>query len=415
VGLSLNRPSGRINKLRRVCPKSMLLFMWLIILAPAAMIALPGCDGSPPSPTLPVTNLASDNVRRLNTDIGFSALTTWSPDGNIIFYKSDNWISAAQADGTGTDKLVQVSARDIFSTGEGKLLYTRTVPSKTGDQAVWQAYEMGMENGQYRKIGELNVAGYDLSAWSPDGSKIFYTKTVNKVKKTFIWDLDADKSTYVCDLPRTPDGFHIIVSEPSWSPNGKYIAWVQPANSKHESEGAVPGDIVILLIDIEKGECTELVQIDGLTYGRISWSPDSERLLYAKPLLQSGTYQTALWSVDLHVNKQQITSVPDRHVYGFFGPSGGKITRISYDLACLRVLRNATFKAATPEDRTQISILDTDGMEEQRLLDIPCTEGVVIPGGWSWSNDGVSLAFVLIANSDPPYTDIYVLDVLSGS
>lgn len=365
MGLSLSRSSSVSHKLRGVYPKKMLLFIWLMILAPAAMIALPGCAGVDEtplySPVLPVTDLTSNSVRRLNTDVGLSTEIVWSPDGNMLFYKSGDWVYAARADGTGIDKLVQVSSKDIFSTGEGKLLYTRTVSPQTGDEV----YEMGLENRQSQKIGELNIAGYyDLKAWSPDGSKIFYTKTVNKVKKTFIWDLDADKSTYVCDLPRTPDGFHIIVSEPSWSPDGKYIAWVQPANSKRESEGIVPGDTIILLIDIEKGECTELVQIGGLTYARISWSPDSERLLYAKPLLQSGTYQTALWSVDLQGNEECITRMSNKYIYGVFGPDRGKVTRISYDPNCVRVLRNVTFEAATPEDRTQISILDTDGMEK---------------------------------------------------
>ena len=413
MGLSFNRLSGRINRLRKACPKSMFLLIWMMILAPVIMAALPGCDGSSSSASLPVTDLAADNVRRLNIDIGFG-LIKWSPGDNMLFYKSGDWVYAARADGTGTDKLVQVSSKDIFSPDEGKLLYTKTVTLQTGEDITWQVYEMSLENSQSQKIGELDITDYDSKAWSPDGTRIFYTTRAGDKDEAFIWDIYANKTRSICTLPREPAGFS-IKSRPLWSPDGKYIAWYQLVNSKRESEGIIPGDTFIILIDIEKGEYAELAQIDGEPYSQISWSPDSKRLMYAESVLQPDPYQTSLWAVDIRGNKQQVASMPDKHVCGFYGPDKGKITLISYDPACMRVLRNATFRAAAPEDRTQISILDTDGTEEQRLLDIPCTEGVVLPEVCSWSNDGVSLAFVCVVNSEPHYTDIYVLDVPSGS
>jgi hypothetical protein len=100
VEFSFNRLSGRINKLRRAYSRNMLFLIWAMILTLIIMAFLSGCDKSSSSDTLPVTDLAADNIRKLNTNIGIG-LMKWSPDSNILFYKSGEWIYTTRADGMG--------------------------------------------------------------------------------------------------------------------------------------------------------------------------------------------------------------------------------------------------------------------------------------------------------------------------
>jgi len=144
--------------------------------------------------------------------------------------------------------------------------------SPTGKRAIMEArgeiFTVPVEHGDARNITQSSGVADRAPMWSPKGDQI-------------AWFSDEDGENYTLKIT-TQDGFSEVKTisigvskmawEPEWSPDGKYIAFVDD-------------DVRIRIVDLEKEKLTT-ADVGGTNMQRgrmgITWSPDSKWLAYTK-------------------------------------------------------------------------------------------------------------------------------------
>ncbi|RLD29705.1 MAG: protease, partial [Bacteroidetes bacterium] len=144
--------------------------------------------------------------------------------------------------------------------------------SATGKRAIMESrgeiFTIPVEHGDARNITQSSGAADRAPIWSPKGNHI-------------AWFSDVDGKGYALMIatqdglskPRSiPIGESKMAWEPTWSPDAKYIAFVDD-------------DVRIRIVEIESGNI-QTADVGGTNLERgsmgISWSPDSKWLAYSK-------------------------------------------------------------------------------------------------------------------------------------
>jgi tricorn protease len=144
--------------------------------------------------------------------------------------------------------------------------------SSTGKRAIMESrgeiFTIPVEHGDARNITQTSGAADRAPIWSPKGNHI-------------AWFSDVDGKGYALMIatqdglskPRSiPIGESKMAWEPTWSPDAKYIAFVDD-------------DVRIRIVEIESGSI-QTADVGGTNLERgslgLSWSPDSKWLAYSK-------------------------------------------------------------------------------------------------------------------------------------
>ncbi len=186
-------------------------------------------------------------------------------------------------------------------------------------------------------------------AWSPDGKHIVFSKSIRvedpkqgQRKSLFIIDQDGSNERRLTHAPTldsqaewSPDGQHIVfcsyrsgkpelhtihiltgdiqqlthspdkdwAAGPSWSPNGKYIAYRYiPEN----------GNSTIYVMNADGKNATPLIKVDKWTRFTPSWSPDSKSVLYFEATYKGFQLDTNNVVIQEHKspNRRRILNIP---------------------------------------------------------------------------------------------------------
>ena len=203
--------------------------------------------------------LSTGTVRRLTRHPGLDAFPDWSPDGSRIVWTSDRagvleiWVM--RRDGTDAHKLTDgpADSHPAWSPDGSAVAFMR---------APAGALEIVRTDGtRLRRIG--GARAFDVAAapsWSPDGRWLAVAGADGA-----LYDVAADGQAIRRLTPHRPA---TIAWRPSWSPRGGQIAFINLADSALECVAVVRGRVRVLAR-----------RTDGLSTP--SWSPNGRFLAFA--------------------------------------------------------------------------------------------------------------------------------------
>ena len=253
----------------------------------------------------------------------------------------------------------------------------------------WEIYVMDVNGGNPRNLTNDPSDDRDPS-WSPDGKRIvFFSNRDGHVidgrptSEIYVMDADGGNPQNLTN-DRNDDRF------PSWSPDGKRIAFVSDRDGP-------PRYFDIYVMDADGGNLQRLTS-DPRDNRNPSWSPDGERIVFGAR--REGHFETKfavtyeIYVMDADGGNQQRLTENRKNDWGpSWSPNGKRIT----------------FASDRKGDLVNIEIyvMDADGSNPQRL-----TENRVYDWQPSWSPDGERIAFVSERDGN---SEIYVMDADGGN
>ena len=251
-----------------------------------------------------------------------------------------------------------------------------------------EIYVMDADGGNQRRLTN-NPAGDWNPSWSPDGKRIVFESrrdghVMNGIPTAEIYVMDADGGNQR-RLTNNPSSD----SSPSWSPDGKRIAF--------DSNRDGPFNREIYVIDADGGNLQRLTNNpddDGWADDRYpSWSPDGERIVFGAR--RDGhfenkfavTYEIYVMDADGR-NQRRLTENRNNDRYPVWSPDGKRIAFMAD--------RKGNF------EQFDIYVMDADGGNEQNL-----TQHRAWDWSPSWSPDGNRIVFDSRRDGNG---EIYVMD-----
>ena len=262
----------------------------------------------------------------------------------------------------------------------------------------WEIYVMDADGGNQRRL--TNNPGRDRSpSWSPDGKRIVFVSNKdghvrNDRPTAEIYVMDADGGNQR-NLTNNPDRD----ISPSWSPDGKRIAFV---SDRAVDGGEAVHNYEIYVMDADGGNLQRLT--NNLTEDEYpSWSPDGKRIAFSAR--RDGHFENELGiTYEIYVmdtdgeNEQRLTENRNNDWNPSWSPDGKRIA----------------FMSDRKGDAVSfdIYIMNADGGNQQKL-----TNNRGWDGSPSWSPDGKRIAFMSYRdrNRVGHNTEIYVMDADGGN
>ena len=259
----------------------------------------------------------------------------------------------------------------------------------------WEIYVMDDDGKNQRNL--TNHPDWDASpSWSPDGTRIaFISDRDGHVRKGGVWttfeiyvmDADGGNQQNLTNDPKAD-------SSPSWSPDGKRIAFVSDRDRLLDIHGFPTFEIYVMDAD---GENPQNLTNDRHDDWDPSWSPDGKRIVFMS--YRDGHFIGDFEEITSEIyvmdadggNQQRLTENRKNDESPSWSPDGTRIV-FSSD-------RKGDWK------NFEIYVMDDDGGNLQRL-----TENRKNDGAPSWSPDGKRIAFSSDREEDGNY-EIYVMDI----
>ena len=195
----------------------------------------------------------------------------WSPDGKQIVYLADKSIKVMGADGANPRTLTEHPAGSSLPRWSPDGSHIAFYSRRHGWSQIWTVPATG---GEPRRL-TATQADNDGLAWSPDSRKILYSSIRgDDLLNSDVYSVDVQTGVE----RRLTDGPSCFAGAPSWSPDGRQIAFLS------DQDGWI--HVYVVNADgsgrrqITTGECED--GWPNLNRGYLLWSPDGRGLAFIR-------------------------------------------------------------------------------------------------------------------------------------
>jgi len=314
----------------------------------------------------------------------------WSPDGGRILYsvhnRGDNpglhWMNS---DGSGQEYLLAGAGSythdwGAFGAGQAVPSVTSTPAPLNGsgggviafasnrDTSTMEIYAMNADGSDIRRLTK-NFGDDIAPSWSPDGKKIAFIGMTGDHWDIYLLDYEAAIISNQTNEPVNITGSDTDEYYPSWSPDGSQIVFTR------EREGSFE----IWVMDTEgQNEC--LLVSDTGRADAVGWSPDGTRIAFS--IKQGNDREIYVQDVDCsegggNSDKSPLTDNETNDYAPSWSPDGSQLAYYS--------LQDSDY---------EIFVMNTDGSGTRQLTQ---TEG----NDWwpGWSPDGATIVFAAMEDA----------------
>jgi Tol biopolymer transport system component len=227
-----------------------------------------------------------------------------SPDGSELVYLSDqghdlySFFDMYLADAeTGEAKRTLVKSARSGSFESLRYLTSSSSWAPDGERLAFVAKSSGRDaihvinvrTGRIEMKWTPDLNGVQSPYWSPDGTRVVFTGLLGGVSDLYIWDTRTD---YMEQL--TADRYAQL--HPSWSPDGRTIAFASDRTPETNLDQLVFGPLRITLLDLETREQSLVAGQEGGLSINPSWSPDGRTIAYLST--REGLFDVYLHELD---------------------------------------------------------------------------------------------------------------------